>query len=190
MRHSRAVVVLVCLGVALTAACSADESGDVLASEASVGAVFDGNTCSIAEADPGYVPAAEGGMDLLAAAPDASLTFVVTNTSGEELRGLVNRYDPSLSPTEALALHEAFREMHGDVEGTMFDKPDFITAPAMSDFGAEQLALDENQLQYHYTLQPGLSTTLVYTNDGIWSCNTSSETLSLIDVPPAESTSS
>ena len=186
MRHSQAVVVLVCLGVALTAACSADESGDVLASEASVGAVFDGNTCSIAEADPGYVPADEEGMDLLAAAPDASLTFVVTNTSGEELRGLVNRYDPSISPTEALALYEAL----GDVDGTMFDKPYWVTEPAMSDFGAEQLSLDENQLQYHYTLQPGLSAPIVYTSDGIWLCSTSSGTLSLIDVPPAESTSS
>jgi len=72
----------------------------------------------------------------------------------------------------------------------MFDKPDFITEPAMSDFGAEQLSLDENQLQYHYTLQPGLSAPIVYTSDGIWLCSTSSGTLSLIDVPPAETTSS
>ena len=179
------VVAIVLVGVA----CSSDDSGDTLASTATVEALFDGSTCIITASDPGYVAADEEGVDLLAAAPDASLAFILTNTSGMDITGLVNRYDPALSVEGVLAAEDAFDGPY-DEDGTLYDKPDFIVGAAMVNFSAKKLSLDENQLQYHYTLQPGLSTTIVHTSDGIWGCDTSPEGFSLIDVPHTESTSS
>ena len=171
-------------------ACSSDDAGDSMASEATIEALFDGNTCTITASDPGYEPADEEIVDLLAAASDARLTFLVTNTSGMDITGLVNRYDPALSVEEAVAAHEAFAEAFDTQDGAMYPKPDFIVGEAWTDFSAERLSLDENQLQYHYTLQPGLSTTLVHTSDGIWICDTSADVLSLIDAPSIEPASS
>lgn len=180
----RALFPLLAAMVLMCSACSSDGSEDAPASDASIEALFDGNVCSITASDPGYVPAEVESVDLLVAAPGASLTFVVTNTSGTNLTGLVNRFDPALSAAQVLTELEAL----GAEDGTMYPEPEFTAGPAATDVGAEQLSLDEDQLQYHYTLQPGLSVAIVYTNDGIWPCDTSPEVISLIEVPDNEST--
>ena len=45
-------------------------------------------------------------------------------------------------------------------DGTLYEMPEFIAGPAARNLNAAMLTVDENQLQYHYTLQPGLNTTM------------------------------
>lgn len=155
----------------------ADES-DAPDVDVIVAVEFDGVACMITESDPSYVAADDEGLDLLTASPGATFTFLVTNTSGVDLTGLANRFDPSLSPSEAMALID---DLAVD-DGAMYDEPDFIAGPAAKNLNVAALTINENQLLYHYTLQPGLNTTIVHTQDGIWPCRTGEAEISLVNV--------
>ena len=122
----RAFLLLVVTIVLVGVACGSEDSSDTLAAEASIEALFDGTTCSITTSDPGYEPADKEGVELFAAAPDASLAFIVTNTSGMDVTGLVNRFDPALSVEEAAAADDAYMEAVGFEDGTMVPKPDYM----------------------------------------------------------------
>ena len=169
------------LAVVLTlGGCASDE----LATEVFVAADFDATACRIIESNPAYAITETGDIDLLTAAPDAAMTFVVTNRSNVDITGLVNRYDPTLTPQEALSMERALEESGR----TMNEPPGFIVGPAFTDFAAEARSIGDNQIQSHYRLQPGLSVTLVYSQFDAWYCHTSAPTLSLIEVPAADPT--
>ena len=152
--------------------------GDDMANEVLVVVEFDGTTCRITEADPGFVATGDD-IDVLAAAPDAEMALVVTNTSDVDVTGLVNRYDPSLSPEEALAMERGLVESGWTIRN---EPPGFMVGPAFTDFSAESLDTDENQLQYHYVLAPGVNKVLVYSQYDAWYCETSPPMFSVVEV--------